>query len=86
MFAMYDPTLVQPMRDELTRAGQPAWLVEHVLEIQANTRAHRETPTSTVQTVTGHPPRRLADFLIENLAAFRVSTNGGGTRHPHCPL
>ncbi len=58
------------MRSELDRMGQPGWLVEHLLEIQALTRTHRETPTPTVRAVTGHEPRRLVDFLGEHLLAF----------------
>ncbi|MEV6769284.1 NAD(P)H-binding protein [Nocardia sp. NPDC051030] len=58
------------MRRDLDRTEQPSWLVDHLLEIQALTRTHRETPTPTVRTVTGHEPLRLVDFLTEHRLAF----------------
>ncbi|GLZ37127.1 SDR family oxidoreductase [Actinokineospora sp. NBRC 105648] len=58
------------LRGGLRRADLPDWLVEHILEIQALTVACPETPNSTVPDVTGHPHRRLDDFLREHATAF----------------
>ncbi|AEV85120.1 Prestalk A differentiation protein A [Actinoplanes sp. SE50] len=55
---------------KLHRAGLPTWTIEHLLEIQAMTLTHPETPTSTVRDVTGHTPRTIEAFLAENLTEF----------------
>jgi uncharacterized protein YbjT (DUF2867 family) len=59
------------LRDHLIRnAGMPAWLADHVVEIQQLTLTRPETPTTTVQDLLGRPPRALAAFLDDHHAAF----------------
>jgi uncharacterized protein YbjT (DUF2867 family) len=65
------------LRDGLERRGMPAWLVDHVVEIQQMTLARPERPTSTVADVTGHAPRDLDAFLQEHLDAFRPVADTG---------
>ena len=57
-------------RDELRGGGLPAWLVEHLVEIQALAVGRPERPDDTVERVTGRAARRLDDFLIEHLPLF----------------
>jgi len=59
------------MRAGLARARVEPWLVEHLVEIQRLTVAVRETPNDLVRALTGRAPRALADFLEEQVAAFR---------------
>ncbi|MFD5463937.1 SDR family oxidoreductase [Kitasatospora sp. NPDC127059] len=60
------------LRDTLVRqAGMPAWLADHVVEIQQLAIARTEFPTSTVTDVLGRPPRTLDAFLDEHRAHFR---------------
>lgn len=54
----------------LRRAGLPTWTIEHLLEIQAMTITEPEQPTTTVQEITGQPPRTIEAFLAENLGQF----------------
>jgi hypothetical protein len=49
------------------------WLVDHLVEIQLLAVSHPETPDDTVERVTGHPARRLDDFLAEHLDRFLAS-------------
>ncbi len=59
------------LRGALAGAGLPGWLVEGIVEIQAQVRAGiAETPTGDVERLTGHPPRDLDDYLREHTAAF----------------
>src|SRR5882724_8240430 len=59
-------------RARLTRAGQPAWLVDSLLAIAAYQRAGgpTETITSVVADLTGKPPRTFAAFARDHAAAF----------------
>jgi uncharacterized protein YbjT (DUF2867 family) len=54
----------------LQRSGLPTWVVDHLLEIQAMTRASPELPTAAVQDVTGRAPLTVEAFLSENLTEF----------------
>jgi uncharacterized protein YbjT (DUF2867 family) len=59
------------LRGVLSAAGLPGWLVEGIVEIQAQVRAGiAGTTTDGVELLAGHPPRDLDDYLRENLAAF----------------
>ncbi|MGZ9935579.1 SDR family oxidoreductase [Streptomyces sp. NC-S4] len=59
------------MRDNLLRhAHMPAWLADHVTEIQQLAVTRPETPTTTVSDVLGRPPRTLDAFLHEHRAHF----------------
>jgi uncharacterized protein YbjT (DUF2867 family) len=63
---------VDEARARLTRAGQPAWLVDSLLAIATYQRAGgpTETITSVVADLTGKPPRTFASFARDNAAAF----------------
>jgi uncharacterized protein YbjT (DUF2867 family) len=63
---------VDEARARLTRAGQPAWLVDSLLAIATYQRAGgpTETITSVVADLTGKPPRTFAAFARDNAAAF----------------
>jgi len=63
---------VDEARARLTRAGQPAWLVDSLLAIAAYQRAGgpTETITSVVADLTGKPPRTFAAFARDHAAAF----------------
>ncbi|MFD7786747.1 SDR family oxidoreductase [Streptomyces nojiriensis] len=59
------------LRDNLLHhAHMPAWLADHVTEIQQLAVARPETPTTTVSDVLGRPPRTLDAFLHEHRAHF----------------
>ncbi|MEU8461575.1 SDR family oxidoreductase [Streptomyces sp. NPDC029003] len=59
------------MRDSLVhQAGMPAWLADHVVEIQRLAIARPETPTNTVADILGRPPRSLDAFLNEHRDHF----------------
>ncbi|MER7578687.1 NmrA family NAD(P)-binding protein [Kitasatospora sp. NPDC097691] len=55
----------------VARAGMPAWLAAHVVEIQRLAVLRRETPDGTFTHVTGRSPRTLEAFLQEHLHRFR---------------
>src|SRR6476659_2859826 len=59
-------------RARLTKAGQPAWLVDSLLAIAAYQRAGgpSETITSVVADLTGKPPRTFAEFARDYAGAF----------------
>ena len=59
-------------RARLTKAGQPAWLVDSLLAIAAYQRAGgpTETITSVVADLTGKPPRTFAEFARDYAGAF----------------
>ncbi|MFJ3514333.1 MULTISPECIES: SDR family oxidoreductase [unclassified Streptomyces] len=57
--------------DLIRHARMPAWLADHVTEIQQLTVARPETPTTTVGDILGRPPRTLDAFLHEHHAHFR---------------
>ncbi|MEU7726871.1 NmrA family NAD(P)-binding protein [Streptomyces sp. NPDC040724] len=60
------------LRDHLIhRAHMPAWLADHVTEIQQLAVARPEIPTSTVSRILGRPPRTLDAFLHEHRDHFR---------------
>ncbi|MEV7443891.1 NmrA family NAD(P)-binding protein [Streptomyces sp. NPDC091204] len=60
------------LRDHLVhRAHMPAWLADHVTEIQQLAVTRPETPTDTVSRILGRPPRTLDAFLHENRDHFR---------------
>ncbi|TMB23138.1 MAG: hypothetical protein E6J65_14050, partial [Deltaproteobacteria bacterium] len=63
---------VDEARARLTRAGQPAWLVDSLLAIAAYQRAGgpTETITSVIADLTGKPPRTFAAFARDHAAAF----------------
>ncbi|GGS22047.1 NAD(P)-dependent oxidoreductase [Streptomyces nojiriensis] len=59
------------LRDNLLHhARMPAWLADHVTEIQQLAVTRPETPTTTVSDVLGRPPRTLDAFLHEHRAHF----------------
>ncbi|MGW9069782.1 NmrA family NAD(P)-binding protein [Streptomyces yangpuensis] len=62
------------------RAHMPAWLAEHVTEIQQLAVARPEVPTDTVARILGRPPRTLDAFLHENRHHFRTQAAGPGPR------
>jgi uncharacterized protein YbjT (DUF2867 family) len=49
------------------RAGLPGWLADHIVEIQELALAVPEVPSDSVARITGRAPRRLDDFLRENV-------------------
>jgi len=59
-------------RARLTRAGQPAWLVDSLLAIAGVPARGRPdgTITSVVADLTGKPPRTFPAFARDNAAAF----------------
>jgi uncharacterized protein YbjT (DUF2867 family) len=64
---------VDEARARLTKAGQPAWLVDSLLAIAAYQRAGgpTETITTVVADLTGKPPRTFAEFARDYTAAFQ---------------
>ena len=59
------------LRGALGAAGLPGWLVEGIVEIQAQVRAGiAAMPTDGVELLTGHPPRDLDAYLRERAPAF----------------
>ncbi|MFJ6795051.1 NmrA family NAD(P)-binding protein [Streptomyces sp. NPDC091268] len=61
------------LRDTLVRhANMPAWLADHVTEIQQLALSRPEPPTTTVSDLLGRPPRTLDAFLREHRARFRA--------------
>ncbi len=48
----------------------PAWLADHVTEIQQLSVTRPEAPTTTVSDILGRPPRTLDAFLHEHRAHF----------------
>ncbi|MFE2875120.1 NmrA family NAD(P)-binding protein [Streptomyces roseus] len=56
--------------DLIHNAHMPAWLADHVTEIQQLAIARPETPTTTVTDILGRPPRTLDAFLHEHHAHF----------------
>ncbi|MER7730217.1 NmrA family NAD(P)-binding protein [Streptomyces erythrochromogenes] len=60
------------LRDHLVRqARMPAWLADHVTEIQQLAVARPEYPTDGIARVLGRPPRTLDAFLHEHRDRFR---------------
>ncbi|MFF3674456.1 NmrA family NAD(P)-binding protein [Streptomyces sp. NPDC002120] len=60
------------LRDHLVhRAHMPAWLADHVTEIQQLAVTRPESTTDTVSRILGRPPRTLDAFLHENRDHFR---------------
>ncbi|MFE2287452.1 SDR family oxidoreductase [Streptomyces sp. NPDC059443] len=60
------------LRESLIRnAHMPAWLADHVTEIQRLAVARPETPTAAVTDILGRPPRTLDAFLREHQGHFR---------------
>ncbi|MFJ9931755.1 NmrA family NAD(P)-binding protein [Streptomyces virginiae] len=60
------------LRDHLVRrARMPAWLADHVTEIQQLAVARPEYPNDTVSRILGRPPRTLDAFLHEHRHNFR---------------
>ncbi|GLX38452.1 nucleotide-diphosphate-sugar epimerase [Streptomyces roseochromogenus] len=60
------------LREDLIRhAHMPAWLAEHVTEIQRLAATRPEAPTAAVADILGRPPRTLDAFLREHRAHFR---------------
>jgi uncharacterized protein YbjT (DUF2867 family) len=59
------------LRGALSAAGLPPWLVEGIVEIQAQVRAGiGEAPSDGVELLAGHPPRDLDAYLRERAPAF----------------
>ncbi|MFD8575803.1 NmrA family NAD(P)-binding protein [Streptomyces virginiae] len=60
------------LRDHLVRSARmPAWLADHVTEIQQLAVARPEHPNDTVSRILGRPPRTLDAFLHEHRHNFR---------------
>ncbi|GGP81707.1 NAD(P)-dependent oxidoreductase [Streptomyces virginiae] len=60
------------LRDHLVRSARmPAWLADHVTEIQQLAVARPEHPNDTVSRILGRPPRTLDAFLHEHRDNFR---------------
>ncbi|MGW2036784.1 NmrA family NAD(P)-binding protein [Streptomyces virginiae] len=60
------------LRDHLVRSARmPAWLADHVTEIQQLAVARPEYPNDTVSRILGRPPRTLDAFLHEHRHNFR---------------
>ncbi|WP_338709448.1 NmrA family NAD(P)-binding protein [Streptomyces virginiae] len=60
------------LRDHLVRSARmPAWLADHVTEIQQLAVARSEHPNDTVSRILGRPPRTLDAFLHEHRDNFR---------------
>ncbi len=59
------------MRRGMDRAGLPAWLIEHIIEIQHLALTHPESTTTTFQEITGRSPRSLEAFLQEHAEEFQ---------------
>ncbi|MFD9101224.1 NmrA family NAD(P)-binding protein [Streptomyces virginiae] len=60
------------LRDHLVRSARmPAWLADHVTEIQQLAVARPEYPNDTVSRILGRPPRTLDAFLHEHRHTFR---------------
>jgi uncharacterized protein YbjT (DUF2867 family) len=57
-------------REGMLKAGMPPAAVEPVLELMAVDR-HEAPVTSVVKDVTGHEPRTFADWVRDNVAAFK---------------
>lgn len=59
------------LRDHLVRSARmPAWLADHVTEIQQLAVARPEHPNDTVSRILGRPPRTLDAFLHEHRDNF----------------
>ncbi|MFB7807458.1 NmrA family NAD(P)-binding protein [Streptomyces virginiae] len=59
------------LRDHLVRSARmPAWLADHVTEIQQLAVARSEHPNDTVSRILGRPPRTLDAFLHEHRDNF----------------
>ncbi|MFE5680078.1 NmrA family NAD(P)-binding protein [Streptomyces erythrochromogenes] len=75
------------LRDHLVRRAQmPAWLADHVTEIQQLAVARPEYPTGDVARILGRPPRTLDAFLREHRDRFRRWADGPGAirvNHDH---
>ncbi|MFE2363800.1 NmrA family NAD(P)-binding protein [Streptomyces virginiae] len=60
------------LRDHLVRSARmPAWLADHVTDIQQLAVARPEHPNDTVSRILGRPPRTLDAFLHEHRDNFR---------------
>ncbi len=58
-------------REHFVSAGVSAFVAEVLVGLDRTVReSSLQENTSTVQLLTGHPPRNLADWLVENLALF----------------
>lgn len=52
--------------------GMPRWQTKLIIDLMvAIKQGDQESVTADVESVTGRPPRNLADFLAENLEVFR---------------
>jgi uncharacterized protein YbjT (DUF2867 family) len=68
------PTAPDVMAQGLRTLGRPEWAIEHMLELAALLREPKAAEvTGTVEELTGRPPHSLAQFLIENAAAFALA-------------
>ncbi|EJW15934.1 NmrA family NAD(P)-binding protein [Paenibacillus alvei] len=59
------------LRNLMEYEQMPAWLANHVVEIQAMSAAIPEQPTRTVANLLGQEPRTLDAFLQEHIGLFR---------------
>ena len=67
-------------RGALLKSGAPAWLVEALLEINANMAGgSADVVTSTVRDVTGDEPRSFETFATEYTSAFRPADSAAAT-------
>lgn len=66
--------LPEAMRQALTGAGLPVWQADGLIEDHAHySRGEAAEVTSSVQEVTGKPPRSFDDFAREYAHAFSVA-------------
>ncbi|WCN37651.1 SDR family oxidoreductase [Aneurinibacillus uraniidurans] len=59
------------LRSLMEHEHMPAWLANHVVEIQAMSTVVPEKPTDTVKRLLGREPRTLDAFLYEYVESFR---------------
>jgi uncharacterized protein YbjT (DUF2867 family) len=65
------PVAPEIARQALIAMGRSEWLVEHMLELGALSRQPKAAEvTDTVQRMTGHAPRSLAQFIAEHRGSF----------------
>jgi uncharacterized protein YbjT (DUF2867 family) len=58
----------------VSRAHLPAWLAQHIVELEALAALVPELATNSVATVLGHPARTMEAFLHEHRLAFMPQT------------
>lgn len=82
----YDAISTQARRDQLEKAGLPAWRVDLLLGIdELNRHSVYRVPSDSVRGLTGHPARAIEDFLRRHQAMFTppfgaTSSPAGGSQ------